>query len=120
MFAIILFGLFSPIAFLWDFLLTAWYLLRTRRFDRIFNDIVINEEDMEENMEENDEEGSEVQISVAIFDEKAYWVVDNTFYVAEIIDGEIDRSSSRPIDPFSMSNSDVKKMLFILDNLVEG
>lgn len=111
-FTIILFALFSPLAFLWDSILTTIYLLKTKKSDKIFDEIVGDEEDMEEE--------EEVEISVAIIEDKAYWVVDNTFYVAEIIDGEIDKSSSRPVDPFTMSSSDIKKMLFILDNIVEG
>ena len=113
MFAIILFALFSPIAFLWDWTLTTIYILRTKKSDKIFDSII---KDEEEDMEEN----NEVQISVAIVENQAYWVVDNTFYVAEVVDGEIDKTSSRPIDPFTMSGSEIKKMLFILDNLVEG
>lgn len=109
---IILFALFSPVSFLWDWILTTLYLLKTSKSDKIFDSIVGDGQDMEED--------GEVQISVAIIEDKAYWVVDNTFYVAEVVDGEIDRSSSRPVDPFSMSSSDVKKMLFILDNIVEG
>lgn len=109
---IILFALFSPIAFVWDWILTTIYLLKTNKSDKIFDSIVNDEQDMEEE--------KEVEISVAIIEDKAYWVVDNTFYVAEVVDGEIDRSSSRPVDPFTMSSSDVRKMLFILDNIVEG
>ena len=113
-FTIILFALFSPLAFLWDWILTTVYLLKTKKSDKIFDSIVKDEE--EEEVEEDDK----VQLSVAIIEDKAYWVIDNTFYVAEVINGEVDRSSSRPVDPFTMSASEIKKMLFILDNIVEG
>ena len=66
-------------------------------------------------MEEEDQ-----PISVAYVEDKAYWVFNNTFYQADIIDGEIDKESSQPIDPFQMSSKDIMKMLFILDNLTEG
>ena len=53
-------------------------------------------------------------------DDKAYWVLDNTFYQADIIDGVIDKESSRPVDAYSMSFVDMNRMLFILDHLNEG
>lgn len=82
--------------------------------DKAFETII---RDIEEDVQD---EGDDNYVSVAVVEDKAYWVVDNTFYVAEIIDGEIDKTSSRPIDAFEMSPKDVTKMLFILDNLTEG
>ena len=58
--------------------------------------------------------------SIAVIEDKAYWVINNIFYQADVINGEIDRSSSKPINAFNMSHRDVTKMLFILDNLTEG
>jgi hypothetical protein len=88
--------------------------MREDKLDKIFNSII---REAEEEME--DDENSAV--SVAIIEDKAYWVVDNMFYQADLTtDGDIDRSSSRPIDAFEMSNRDITKMLFILDNLSEG
>ena len=79
--------------------------------DRSFGEIVAELED--------EMEGSSL-VSVAVIQDKAYWVVDNMFYQADVIDGEIDRSSSRPVNAFDMTYKDVTKMLFILDNLTEG
>lgn len=114
MFSIILFIVFPSLAFLWDRMLDLIYLLKVDKLDHAFNSII---RDVEEAMED---EINEESVSVAVIEDKAYWVINNTFYVAEIVDGEIDRSSSRPINAFEMSTSDIKKMLFILDNLVEG
>ena len=66
-----------------------------------------------------DEDDSDF-VSVAIVDDKAYWIFENTFYEAEIIDGEIDRESSKPVNVFELSNQDVNRMLYIIDNLNEG
>lgn len=86
--------------------------MKESELDRAFDSIV---RDVEEEMEEDEE-----RISVAIIEDKAYWVVDNTFYEADIIDGEIDKTSSKPVNAFEMSYRDMNKMLFILDNLTEG
>lgn len=101
------------IAFLWAILSDAIAYVRTSELDRTFDSII---RDVEEEMEEEEEQA----ISVAYVEDKAYWVLNNTFYQADIIDGEIDKTSSRPIDPFEMSSRDIMKMLFILDNLTEG
>jgi hypothetical protein len=69
--------------------------------------------------QENDEYSEEF-ISVAVIEDKAYWVINNMFYQADIIDGEVDKQSSRPINAFEMSSREINKMLSILDNLSEG
>lgn len=50
-------------------------------------------------------------------DNKAYWVSENVFYCAELIDGEFNPEDAKPIDTHSLSNQEIEKLLFILDNL---
>ena len=114
MFSIILLIVFPSLAFLWDRLFNLIYWLSVDKLEETFNSII---RDVEEEVQDNDD--SEL-ISVAVLEDKAYWVSNNTFYVAELIDGEIDKTSSRPVDVFEMSATDINKMLFILDNLAEG
>jgi hypothetical protein len=59
-------------------------------------------------------------VKVIAIDEKAYWVSDNIFYVADLINNEPDFSTTRPVDTSNMSKTDIDKMLFILDNLGRG
>lgn len=86
--------------------------MRESSLDKHFNEII---REVEEEVEYEDE-----FVSVAVIEDKAYWVVDNIFYQADIVDGEIDKTSSRPVDAFKMSSKEINKMLFILDNLSEG
>ena len=59
----------------------------------------------------------ESAIKVISIEDKAYWVIDNVFYTADM-DGDMpDMSTATPIDTSNMSRSDIDKMLFILDNL---
>ncbi len=59
-------------------------------------------------------------VSVAIVNNKAYWVHNNIFYSASIdSSGEIDTDNAKPVDPFSMSEKETKKLLKILDSLSE-
>ena len=53
-------------------------------------------------------------------DDKAYWVIDNMFYVSNVLDGRPDFDNAMPIDTTNMSKKELDKMLFILDNLTRG
>ncbi len=59
-------------------------------------------------------------IRVIVMGGQAYWVADNTFYVADALNGEVDTESARPVDVQNMSKVEVDKMLFILDSLTNG
>lgn len=50
-------------------------------------------------------------------DRKAYWVENNIFYYAEVVDGQFDPTNGKPVDTNGLSNKEVDKLLFILDNL---
>ena len=53
-------------------------------------------------------------------DQKAYWVVQNTFYCADLINGQLDPSTGKPVETDGLSKKDIEKLLFILDNLKNG
>ena len=59
-------------------------------------------------------------IRVIVFGSQAYWVSDNTFYVADALDGEVLTETAKPVDVENMSRGDVEKMLSILDSLNSG
>lgn len=80
----------------------------------------INSEEEEERLffdDYDDEEEDERYLKVAIVEDKAYWVVNNIFYEADIIDDEIIKEDARPVDAFHMDFKDVSKMMNILDNI---
>ena len=112
MLSYILFSVNPSLAFLWSFLVNTFIFSRVSELDKAFGSL---RREVEDEMEENDD-----FVSVAVIQDKAYWVINNIFYQADVIDGEIDKSSSKPINAFDMSYRDVTKMLFILDNLREG
>lgn len=56
-------------------------------------------------------------VQVIIIDGSAYWVSDNMFYTADVIDGDVDLTNAKKVDTEKMSKKDIDKMLFILDNL---
>ena len=50
-------------------------------------------------------------------DNKAYWVENNIFYYAEVVNGQFDPTSGKPVDTNNLSKKEIDKLLFILDNL---
>lgn len=56
-------------------------------------------------------------VRIAIIGDKAYWVYDNTFYETDVVDGEIDRDSSRPIDTNKLSIKQVRMLMDVLDSI---
>lgn len=59
-------------------------------------------------------------IKVIMSEGKAYWVMDNVFYVAGTINGRIDPETVEPLDIINMPEKQLNKMLDILDNLKMG
>lgn len=59
-------------------------------------------------------------IRIIIIDGKAYWVVDNIFYTANTVHGDVIPETAQPVDTANMSKEDIDKMLYILDNLDKG
>jgi hypothetical protein len=59
-------------------------------------------------------------IRIIVIDGKAYWVVDNIFYTANTVNGDVIPETAQPVDTANMSKEDIDKMLYILDNLDKG
>jgi hypothetical protein len=59
-------------------------------------------------------------VKVVMVGDEAYWVMDNTFFVARTIDGRIDPETAEPLDIINMPEKDLNKMLDILDSLKMG
>lgn len=59
-------------------------------------------------------------IKVIVLGDQAYWVSNNKFYVAEAVNGEVQKNTTKPVDIDSLSKVDLDKMLFILDSLRDG
>ena len=59
-------------------------------------------------------------IRVIIFDNDAYWIKDNIFYRAPLVDQIIDKDSAERVDTIHMDKVQLDKMLFIMDKLREG
>ena len=69
---------------------------------------------------QSDKQEERTNIKVVIFDNKAYFVKDGTFYCAEMHGTEIDGANATLVDTMGMDKVQLDKMLFIMDKLREG
>lgn len=67
--------------------------------------------------QENPDEENVIRVAIVEQDNKAYWIIDNVLYEANLVDGVIDRDDAKPVDAFGMNYKEVNKMLKILDNI---
>jgi hypothetical protein len=63
---------------------------------------------------------SKNSIKIMTIDEKSYWIANNIFYMADLIDGMPDFNNAVPVDTINMPQKELDKMMFILDNLRRG
>lgn len=59
-------------------------------------------------------------LRVMVIENKAYWVKDNIFFVAETDNGSVLHDTAKQVDTSYMSKADIDKMMFILDKLKES
>jgi serine phosphatase RsbU (regulator of sigma subunit) len=68
-------------------------------------------------IEEEMEEEEKNFIRVAMLEDKAYWVVNNALYCAEVVDGEIIKENSEQVNAFDLNFKEVNDMMNILDSI---
>ena len=56
-------------------------------------------------------------MTVAIVEDKAYWVDGNVFYETDVVNGEIVRENAKQVDAFNLSSKQFSYLLDILDNI---
>lgn len=61
-----------------------------------------------------------VYMKIMIVQDKAYWIKDNKFLVADIVDGEVNKENAKEVDTISMDKVELDEMLFIVEKLREG
>ena len=57
---------------------------------------------------------------ILIDGDSAYWIKDNTFFTAAIIDGDIDKESAKQVDTMAMDKVQLDKMIKIIETLTKG
>lgn len=57
---------------------------------------------------------------VLFVSDKAYWIKNNVFYTADLVNGIVDEESTKKVDIMGMNDVQLKEMSFIVDKLTEG
>lgn len=61
-----------------------------------------------------------VYMKIMVVKNKAYWIKDNRFIVADIVDGEVQKENAKEVDTMNMDKVELDEMLFIVEKLREG
>jgi hypothetical protein len=60
------------------------------------------------------------EVRVIVVEGEAYWIVDQTLYVANMVDGAVDNDTTRKVDTMTMDDVQLEKTEFIVQKLTEG
>lgn len=55
-----------------------------------------------------------------VVDDNMYWIINNAFYVADIVDGNVEENTTRLVDTMTMDKVQLDKIMFIVEKLREG
>lgn len=61
-----------------------------------------------------------IHLRILIVDNKAYWITNNAVFTAEVINGQVEKETTREVDTMGMDNVQLKQMMFIVEKLKEG
>jgi hypothetical protein len=59
-------------------------------------------------------------VRVMVVDGEAYWIKDNKLFVAQFVDGEVDKNTTSEVDTMSMDKLQLEKTMFVVEKLTEG
>ncbi len=63
---------------------------------------------------------SKYTIKVMMFENQAYWIKDNSVFVADIVDGNVDKSGAKVVDTMAMDKVQLDRLSFIIETLTKG
>lgn len=58
--------------------------------------------------------------TVAIAENKAYWIENNALFFTEVIDGDFEKEDAKRVDTMGMSDVELNKIIYIVEQLSEG
>jgi hypothetical protein len=66
------------------------------------------------------EHNKKTEVRVIIIENEAYWIVEQTLYVAQLVDGIVDNNTTKKVDTMTMNTVQLEKTQFIVQKLTEG
>jgi len=62
----------------------------------------------------------DVYVKIMVIENKAYWIKDNALFVADMVNGELMKESSKQVDTMAMDKVQLERMMFVVEQLTEG
>ena len=59
-------------------------------------------------------------LKIVFVEDKAYWIKEDVFYVADTFAGVVLKETAQPVDTMSMDKVQLNKMMLIVEKLREG
>lgn len=59
-------------------------------------------------------------LRVFVFENKAYWILNNKVYSANFNNGFVDKDTTSELDTMTMNKVELKKIMFVIEKLTEG
>ena len=59
-------------------------------------------------------------VRIVVLDSNAYWIRENTFYMADMGGEEVLKDTTRAVDIMAMDKVQLDKMVYIIEKLTEG
>ena len=69
---------------------------------------------------QSSEHNHQSEVRVIIIENEAYWIVEQTLYVAQLVDGIVDNNTTKKVDTMTMNTVQLEKTEFIVQKLTEG
>ena len=58
--------------------------------------------------------------TVALAEDKAYWIENNTLLAADVVDGNFEKENAKRVDTMAMDKVELNKIMYIVDQLSEA
>lgn len=79
-----------------------------------------NEEMRQQKPSQSSKHVEDMFIRVVFLDDKAYWIKDGKFYVADAGEDGVDKANATEVDTMTMDAIQLNKIKFIVEKLTEG
>jgi hypothetical protein len=86
---------------------------------KLMADLTFREAEKSQKLRQSDKYLQKDTVKVMIVEDKAYWIKDNQLFVADFVDGEVDKYSTRQVDTMGMNNVELERTMFVVEKLTE-
>jgi hypothetical protein len=62
----------------------------------------------------------EAYVKIVVVENKAYFIKNSGFYVANVVEGDVDKDSTKEVDTMSMNDVELKNIMYIVEVLTGG